>query len=41
LQASSQLEFIEHRVLAVLTDLACPTEHPRILLLVDELELAW
>ena len=41
LQASSQLEFIERRVQAALTDLACPGEHPRVLLLVDELELAW
>ena len=36
LQASSQLEFIERKVLAALTDLACPAGHPSILLLVDE-----
>ena len=41
LQASGQLEFIERKVLTGLTDLACPADHPRILLLVDELEQVW
>jgi energy-coupling factor transporter ATP-binding protein EcfA2 len=41
LKTSSQLEAIESQVLTCLNDLACPGSHPRLVLLVDQLELVW
>lgn len=41
LRTSSQLELIERYVRTALSDLACPAEHPRLLLLIDQLEQIW
>jgi hypothetical protein len=41
LQTSRKLEVIERFVKAALSDLACAPEHPRFLLLVDQLDQVW
>jgi len=41
LRTSNQLEVIERQILAALTDLSCPSDHTKLLLLVDQLEQVW
>lgn len=41
LRTSNQLEIVERQIQAALSDLACPPDHPRLLLLVDQLEQVW
>ena len=41
LRTSSQLEIIERYVKNALSDLSCPSDHPHLLLLIDQIEQIW
>lgn len=40
-RTSGRLDVVEKSIQQVITDLACPKDHPRLLLLVDQLEDVW